>query len=134
MLSLNLQFQQHLLEHRFMSVLRVVEQTFYLLSIVMLLGLSVVAQSNKGTIVGSVKDPNSALVPNAKLVLTNSSTGEAREATSGPDGTYTITNLEPGKYRLFASATGFQPLVYQEVTVETNARLPLDINFEAVVG
>jgi len=92
------------------------------------------AQSNKGTIVGSVRDPNDALVTKAKITIINLKTGEVREAESGDEGTYTVTNLEPGAYNVTADATGFQTVNIEAVQVETNARLPLDVKFTSVTG
>ena len=57
------------------------------------LAISALAQSNKGTVLGTVKDPNDALVTNAKVTVLNIATGESRDATTGDDGTYTISNL-----------------------------------------
>ena len=92
------------------------------------------AQSNKGTIVGTVTDPNGALVAGAKITVINPATGDTREATTNDDGTYTVPNLDPGKYRVSVDAAGFQTTVFEDVTVETNARLPLDVNFTSVAG
>src|SRR6185295_18073262 len=97
-------------------------------------GISALAQSNKGTVVGTVKDPNGALVAGSRVTMVNLATGDTREASSGDDGNYTITSLEPGKYRVSADATGFQSVVFEEITVETNQRLPLDINFASIAG
>jgi len=83
--------------------------------------------------VGTVKDPNEALVTNAKVTVVNRATQESREATTGDDGTYVVSNLEPGRYRVTVEAPGFQSVVFEDVTVETNARLPLDVTF-AVAG
>jgi hypothetical protein len=98
------------------------------------LGISALAQSNKGAIVGTVKDPNDALVTNAKITVTNAKTGEVRDVESGGEGTYTVTNLEPGDYNVSAEAQGFQTVNIERVQVETNSRLPLDIKFSAVAG
>lgn len=92
------------------------------------------AQNNKGTIVGTVTDPNGALVKDAKITVINTATGDTREATSNDDGTYTVPNLEPAVYRVTVDATGFQSVVFEDVKVETNARLPLDVTFTGVAG
>jgi protocatechuate 3,4-dioxygenase beta subunit len=84
------------------------------------------AQNNKGTIVGTVKDPSGAVVAGATVTVTNTETGEAREATTGDDGTYTVPSIDPGQYRVEIVAPGFQTVVRENVTLETNARLPLD--------
>ena len=61
--------------------------------------VSAAAQNNKGAIVGTVKDPNDALVSKAQVKVTSAKTGEIRTTDTGDDGTYTVTNLEPGTTR-----------------------------------
>jgi hypothetical protein len=95
---------------------------------------STLAQSNKGAIVGIVKDPNDALVAKARVTVTNRSTGEVRTAETGDAGTFTVTNLEPGLYNVTVEAAGFQTLTFQAVQVETNARLPLDVKFTGIAA
>jgi hypothetical protein len=108
---------------------------FILLSLMILaLGVAATAQSNKGTIVGTVKDPNGALVKDARVTVIHVATAESRTATSDDNGTYTVTNLDPGKYQVTVDAPGFQSAVFEEVTVETNSRTPLDVNFTGVSG
>ena len=107
---------------------------FFLLLVTFLSATAGVSQSNKGAIVGTVKDPNDALVAKAQIKVTNTKTGEVRTADTGDDGTYTVTNLEPGKYDVTADASGFQTVSVEGVAVETNSRLPLDLKFGAVTG
>lgn len=92
-------------------------------------GISAFAQSNKGSIVGTVRDLNEALVANAKIKVTGVKTGEVRETDTNDEGTFTVTNLEPGQYSVTVEAPGFQPVTFQALQVETNARLPLDVRF-----
>jgi hypothetical protein len=96
--------------------------------------LSAQGQTNKATIVGTVKDPNDALVQGAKVTVTNIATGEVREATSSDDGNYTVPNLEPAKYTVKVEAPGFQAVVFEAVELQTSARLPLDVKFTNVTG
>lgn len=91
--------------------------------------ISAFAQSNKGSIVGTVRDLNEALVANAKIKVTSVKTGEVRETDTNDEGTFTVTNLEPGQYSVTVEAPGFQPVTFQALQVETNARLPLDVKF-----
>ncbi len=95
---------------------------------------SVLAQSNKGSIIGTVKDPNDAAVPNAKVTITNNATGEARETTSSDGGDFSFVNLEPGNYKVNVEANGLKTLVLTSVTVETNSRVPVDAKFTEVSG
>lgn len=110
------------------------KRTFFVLLVTLISAIAALAQSNKGTIVGTVKDPNDALVANAQIKVTNTKTGEVRTAETGDEGTYTVTNLEPGRYSVTAEATGFQTVSIEGVEVETNARLPLDMKFGGVTG
>lgn len=98
------------------------------------LGSIAFAQSNKGSIVGTVKDPNDAAVPNAKVVVTNNANGESREITTSDTGDFAVSNLDPGNYKLTFEASGLKTLVLSSVTVETNSRVPLDAKFTEVSG
>jgi hypothetical protein len=96
--------------------------------------LPALAQNNKGTIVGTITDPNGALINDAAITVTNNATGETRDAKSNADGTYTVPNLEPGNYSVTVTAAGFENMLFENITVETNARLPLDVHFTTVAG
>src|SRR5690242_1188930 len=96
--------------------------------------ISAFAQNNKGAIVGTVRDPNDALVSKAQVKVTSVKTGEVRTAETSDDGTFTITNLEPGTYSVVVESSGFQPITAEAVQVETNSRLPLEIKFSNVAA
>jgi len=113
---------------------RFAKRTFLVLGITLISVMAALGQSNKGTIVGTVMDPNDALVTNAQITVKNVKTGETREATTGGDGTYTVTNLEPGTYNVTVTASGFQTVNFENVAVETNSRLPLDVKFATITS
>lgn len=117
-----------------MRKLRFADTTLFVLIAILLTAITAMAQSNKGTIVGTVMDPNDALIVKAQIKVTHTTTGEVRTAETGDEGTYTVTNLAPGKYNVTADAAGFQTITIEGVEVETNARLPLDLKFGAVTG
>src|SRR5215207_5156020 len=100
----------------------------------LLISNSAVAQNNKGAIVGTVRDPNDALVATAQVKVTSVKTGEVRATETSDEGTFTITNLEPGRYNVTVESTGFQAVTVEAVDVETNARLPLDVKFTGVAA
>src|ERR687896_2420300 len=108
--------------------------TAQLLVLALLISTSAMAQNNKGAIVGTVKDPNDALVANAQVKVTSVKTGEVRTADSSDEGTFTVTNLEPGLYNVTVEAAGFQAVTVEAVQVETNARLPLDVKFGSIAA
>lgn len=105
-----------------------------LLAIILLISTAAMAQNNKGAIVGTVKDPNDALVANAQVKVTSVKTGEVRTADSTEEGTFTVTNLEPGAYNVTVEAAGFQAVTIEAVQVETNSRLPLDVKFANIAA
>src|SRR5215211_7931746 len=112
--------------------MRTTAQIFLLALLIFTFATAALAQNNKGAIVGTVKDPNDALVSKAQVKVTSVKTGEVRTTDTSDDGTYTVTNLEPGPYSVTVEASGFQTVTFEAVQVETNARLPLDVKFASV--
>jgi hypothetical protein len=58
---------------------------------------------------GSVADKQAAVIPGAKVTLTNQATGEMREVLTNATGLYAFPSLVPGTYTIKASAVGFTP-------------------------
>src|ERR1022692_668810 len=78
------------------------------------------AQATDGNIVGAVKDPSGALVPNVSLTLESMTTGVKHTATSDNSGAFRFSNIMVGTYKLSAKATGFTEAVLGGVVVELN--------------
>ena len=97
-----------------------------ILLILTLLTTATFAQSNSGSIIGTVSDPAGAVIGGAKVTITNNATKEVKEVTAGEGGEFTVTNLEPGVYSVRVESAGFKTLLYSTVTVETNARVPVE--------
>ena len=72
-----------------------------------------------GSIQGIVTDPSGAVVPGAKVTITNKATGQVIPATTSSAGVYTSGALTPGDYTVRVEAPGFQN-VSQSVTVRVN--------------
>lgn len=77
--------------------------------------LSAVAQCCGAMIVGTVTDPEGAVIPNAKVTIINVATGAHIKTVTNQMGEFQATSLPLGKYKVKVSAKGFQ-------TVETPAR------------
>ena len=92
------------------------------------------AQTSAATITGRVTDASKAALTNATIRIRNISTGEARQAQSGVDGGFTITNLAPDKYELFLEKSGFSTLHETgiELRVDQTARFELQLQVGSV--
>ncbi len=66
------------------------------------------AQSDDGSIVGTVTDQTGAVIPNASIAVTNVDTGLKFEAQSNSAGEFQIPAVPRGNYRADVTATGFQ--------------------------
>jgi len=78
-----------------------------LVMLVALFAVFALAQTETGSISGTVTDPSGAVVPNAKVTVTDVNRGETRTATTGNNGGYNVTNLQPGQYKVSVEGTGF---------------------------
>ena len=64
-------------------------------------------QAETGQVAGTVTDASGAILPGAKVTLTDVNTGATRTSTTGQSGSYTFTNLKPSTYDLVIEATNF---------------------------
>jgi hypothetical protein len=84
------------------------------------------AQNDVGSIVGFITDQSGAVVPNAKITITNEGTGESRTVSSDTQGHYTVPNLAPTVYTMSAEAAGFQKFVSSHNTLASNTTVDID--------
>jgi hypothetical protein len=66
------------------------------------------AQSNDGSIVGTVSDATGAIIPNATVTVTNVDNGLKLNGTSNTSGEFQIFAVPPGNYKANVAAQGFQ--------------------------
>ncbi|MDT5062588.1 MAG: hypothetical protein QOH63_3047 [Acidobacteriota bacterium] len=85
------------------------------------------AQTNKGTITGTVTDQNGGTVAGATVTVINVETNAEKSTTTSDDGNYEVPLLEPGSYRVTVSAPNFKKTIQENVTLQTAARQPVDV-------
>jgi len=74
-----------------------------------------------GRIRGTVTDPSGAVVPGARVTVTNVATGVAKSMESLPNGEFEFVNLlAPATYELEAEKAGFQKHHASNITLELN--------------
>jgi len=78
----------------------------FIIGAVLTLGVSLFAQSYRGSIRGNVRDGSGAIIVGATVTAKNVATGETRTAASGPDGGYVIAEVPAGQYEVTAASTG----------------------------
>src|SRR6187455_3142616 len=100
-----------------------------LLLIVLAFGASPAwAQFETGTVVGTIKDSTGAVVPAAKVTLTNTQTGVTNEKTSDANGSYEFFTVRPGAYVITAEKAGFSIALVDNIQVTVGARQRVDLN------
>jgi hypothetical protein len=99
---------------RQLNVLRTTTAVFVA---IVLFSACALAQRTTGTLRGQVLDPQGAVVPKAKVTVTNQGTGVATTVQTTSAGTYNLPALIPGRYSVNVEAAGFKTYVRREVTV-----------------
>ena len=76
-------------------------------SFVLALTIPALAQTPGGTVTGSVRDEQGAVIPGSEVTLTGSDA--TFRFTTTAEGTFRFLDLAPGSYKVSAALTGFQP-------------------------
>src|SRR5713226_8529273 len=85
------------------------------LVLTLLVAGSLFGQGNTGSILGSVTDASGAVVPNARISITNTRTGVQASSTTDALGNYLFNFLAPGSYNVEAEAAGFKKFTRENV-------------------
>src|SRR5256885_13860499 len=80
------------------------------------------AQST-GQATGVVKDSTGAALPDATVTVTGAD-GVKHEASTSPDGSYTVSGLPPGNYSVSAAHVGFRTALQQRQAVAPSGARP----------
>ncbi|HUM06957.1 MAG TPA: TonB-dependent receptor [Terriglobales bacterium] len=97
---------------------------------VLLAAATLVAQTFRGTILGTVTDPSGNLVAGATVKVKNSGTGLERSTTTSADGSYAIPELPIGKYSVTVTQSGFQTAITSEVEVNVATERRVDVQLK----
>jgi len=88
------------------------------------------SDANKGQIVGTVYDPNQAVVPKASVKIRNLETGFTRELAANEVGQYRAVLLDPGRYEVVAEAPGFAPTTISGLVLNVGSIISADIKLQ----
>src|SRR6266545_125972 len=77
------------------------------------------AQESRGTIQGTVKDPQGAVVSGANVVITNTDTQTTAATKSNDAGRFVAPLLNPGNYKVSVDVPGFKKEVRESIALLT---------------
>ena len=96
----------------------------------LVLAVSALAQSDRGTITGTVSDPAGAVVASAPIQARNVETGALYEAAASTTGNYALLQLPVGNYELTVVVQGFKQYVRTGLQVGVAQTLRVDVPLE----
>src|SRR5258708_17946741 len=88
---------------------------------------SLLAQTFRGTIVGTVTDPQGAVVSGAKVTVRNINTGLERATETSADGSYSVPELPIGTYTVTVTQSGFRTSFTTDIAVDVAAEKRVDV-------
>src|SRR5262245_53655885 len=88
------------------------------------------AQTDRGTITGTVSDATGAVIPGASIEARNVQTGTTHQAGTSETGNFTLGQLPAGTYELSAELPGFKKFVRTGIMVSVATVLRIDIRLE----
>jgi hypothetical protein len=97
--------------------LRHVSSMYIVLVGLILIGGTLMAQVLKGSISGTATDPQGAVVPGAKVTITNNATGTSLSTTTDNAGLFRFNLIPAAEYKLQVAAQGFSSAVQNNVVV-----------------
>jgi hypothetical protein len=88
------------------------------------------AQSTTGTILGTVRDNQDAVVPGAMVTIRNVQTNASRTLTTEGNGVYRFLNVPVGAYEVTVELAGFSKYVRSGITVAINQDAVVDVQIQ----
>lgn len=98
-------------------------------SLLVATGLAEAQQAGGSALRGRAVDPQQGVLPGVAIVVTHTESGTFRETVTGPDGTYFITGIVPGPYRIAGELPGFKRFT-QDVRLPIGETVTLDLTLE----
>src|SRR5437764_6397900 len=92
--------------------------------------LSALAQSDRGSVTGTVSDPAGAVVASAAIQVRNIDTGAVYQVASTTTGNYALTQLPAGSYEMTVTVPGFKQYVRRGILVEVAQTYRVDVLLE----
>ena len=88
------------------------------------------AQQLTATLSGEVTDSTGAVIPNASVTVTQTTTNAVRTVMSDGSGNYAVTSLPAGTYNVSVSSQGFATFVAKNVVLNVAEKRGLNIQLK----
>src|SRR5882724_4296435 len=102
------------------------------LLVVFTLATAAFTQTATTSLRGTVMDPNGAVIPGAKVTVSNAATAFSRQTTSDAQGFYQLQQLPPGTYDVSADAGKTGKITEKAVQLQVNQ--PATLNLSVRLG
>lgn len=105
----------------------------FIASAVFALALSgtIAGQVTTADIIGTVEDSGGRVIAGATVTATNVATNQSRTATTSDNGSFSITNLQPGIYNVTVEAASFSRSVVKDVEINVGTNRTLIVELKA---
>lgn len=98
--------------------------------VLMLMTTQSQAQVLYGALLGRVEDQSGAVLPGAKVTVTNQATGQQRETVADDNGAYAFRDLQAGVYDIRIAQAGFKAFAKSGLNVNLNNIVREDVRME----
>jgi len=88
------------------------------------------AQTDRGSITGTIVDPAGSPVPGANILVLNLATGERFPTVSMESGAYTLPSLPVGAYSVNVEHAGFKQFIQRPIQVEVAQTVRIDVKLQ----
>jgi hypothetical protein len=88
------------------------------------------AQQASSELQGRVLDQQGGALPGVAITVTNEETGQFRETVSNADGSYFVSRLAPGTYRVAAQLQGFKSYAQTGLRLEVGRTATVDVQLQ----
>ncbi len=103
-----------------------------LLALILGASIPLRSQSTTAALTGRITDPSKAVIANAKVIVINRATNVHYVSVTNQTGSYYVTDLPPGSYRVEIEKLGFKTVIKSDITLHVQD--VLDVNFEMMLG
>ncbi len=101
-----------------------------ILMMVCVLAINLQAQSFTGSIVGTVKNPDGAVIAGAEITITQEETNRTVTISTNSEGYFVSPPLAVGTYRVEAKMSGFRRVVRSGIVIQIQQTLVVDFTLE----